>query len=124
MSVDQHEQMIDRMLNRQIEARDLDELAQLSQTQPEALVRIAAALRGVAQVDSGVEAAQALAETIELPVTDDRESNRYDPTYYCESRLQAKSASSATCVQSVRLFLRISVCRPCAPPASGRPPCA
>ncbi len=76
MSVDQHEQMIDRMLNRQIEACDLDELAQLSQTQPEALVRIAAALRGVAQVDSGVEAAQALAETIELPVTDDRESNR------------------------------------------------
>ena len=76
MSVDQHEQMIDRMLNRQIEARDLDELAQLSQTQPEALVRIAAALRGAAQVESGVEAAQALAETIELPATDDRESNR------------------------------------------------
>ena len=76
MSVDQHEQMIDRMLNRQIEARDLDELAQLSQTQPEALVRIAAALRGAAQVESGVEAAQALAETIELPATDDWESNR------------------------------------------------
>ncbi len=76
MSVDQHEQMIDRMLNRQIEARDLDELAQLSQTQPEALMRIAAALRGAAQVESGVEAAQALAETIELPATDDRESNR------------------------------------------------
>ncbi len=76
MSVDQHEQMIDRMLNRQIEARDLDELAQLSQTQPEALGRIAAALRGAAQVESGVEAAQALAETIELPATDDRESNR------------------------------------------------
>jgi len=76
VSVDQHEQMIDRMLNRQIEARDLDELAQLSQTQPEALVRIAAALRGAAQVESGVEAAQALAETIELPATDDRESNR------------------------------------------------
>ena len=76
MSVDQHEQMIDRMLNRQIEARDLDELAQLSQTHPEALVRIAAALRAAAQVDSGVEAAQALAETIELPTTDDRESNR------------------------------------------------
>ncbi len=76
MSVDQHEQMIDRMLNRQNEARDLDELAQLSQTQPEALVRIAAALRGAAQVESGVEAAQALAETIELPATDDWESNR------------------------------------------------
>ncbi len=76
MSVDQHEQMIDRMLNRQIEARDLDELAQLSQTQPEALVRIAGALRGAAQLESGVEAAQALAETIELPATDDRESNR------------------------------------------------
>ncbi len=76
MSVDQHEQMMDRMLNRQLEARDLDELAQLSQTQPEALVRIAAALRGAAQVESGVEAAQALAETIELPATDDRESNR------------------------------------------------
>ena len=43
MSVDQHEQMIDLLLNRQIKARDLDELAQLSQTQPEALVRIAAA---------------------------------------------------------------------------------
>ena len=67
MSVDQHEQMIDRMLNRQIEARDLDELAQLSQTQPEALVRIAAALRAAAQIESGVEAAQSLAETIELP---------------------------------------------------------
>ena len=76
MSVDQHEQMIDRMLNRQIEARDLDELAQLSQTQPEALVRIAAALRAAAQVESGVEAAQALAETIELPATGVRESNR------------------------------------------------
>ncbi len=76
MSVDQHEQMIDRMLNRQIEARDLDELAQLSQTQPEALVRIAAALRGAAQIESGVEAAQTLAETIELPATGDRESNR------------------------------------------------
>ncbi len=76
MSVDQHEQMIDRMLNRQIEARDLDELAQLSQTQPEALVRIAAALRAAAQVEAGVEAAQALAETIELPATGDRESNR------------------------------------------------
>ena len=69
MSVDQHEQMIDRLLNRQIEARDLDELAQLSQSQPEALVRIAAALRAAAQVESGVEAAQALAETIELPAT-------------------------------------------------------
>jgi len=68
--------MIERMLNRQIEARDLDELAQLSQRQPEALVRIAAALRGAAQVESGVEAAQALAETIELPVRDDRESKR------------------------------------------------
>ncbi len=76
MRVDQHEQMIDRMLNRQIEARDLDELAQLSQTQPEALVRIAAALRAAAQVEAGVEAAQALAETIELPATGDRESNR------------------------------------------------
>ncbi len=76
MSVAQHEQMIDRILNRQIEARDLDELAQLSQTQPEALVRIAAALRGAAQVESGVEAAQAIAETIELPATDDWESNR------------------------------------------------
>ncbi len=76
MSVDQHEQMIDRMLNRQIEARDLDELAHLSQTQPEALVRIAAALRAAAQVESGVEAAQALVETIELPATGDRVSNR------------------------------------------------
>ncbi len=45
MSVAQHEQMIDRILNRQIEARDLDELAQLSQTQPEALVRIASIIR-------------------------------------------------------------------------------
>lgn len=76
MSVDQHEQMIERILNRQIEARDLDELAQLSQRQPEALVRIAAALRAAAQVESGVEAAQALAETIELPATGDRELNR------------------------------------------------
>ena len=76
MSVDHHEQMIDRMLNRQIEARDLDELARLSQSQPEALVRIAAALRGAAQVESGVEAAQALAETIELPARADRESKR------------------------------------------------
>ncbi len=76
MSVDQHEQMIERILNRQIEARDLDELAQLSQSQPEALVRIAAALRAAAQVESGVEAAQALAQTIELPATGDRESNR------------------------------------------------
>jgi len=76
VSVDQHEQMIDRMLNRQIEARDLDELAQLSQTQPEALVRIAAALRATAVVESGVEAAQALAETIELPATGVRASNR------------------------------------------------
>ncbi len=76
MSVDPHEQMIDRMLNRHIEARDLDELAQLSQTQPEALVRIAAALRAAAQVELGVEAAQALAETIELPAAGDRKSNR------------------------------------------------
>jgi len=76
VSVDHHEQMIERMLNRQIEARDLDELAQLSQRQPEALVRIAAALRGAAQVESGVEAAQAIAETIELPARDDRQTNR------------------------------------------------
>ena len=76
MSVDQHEQLIDRILNRRIEARDLDELAQLSQTQPEAMVRIAAALRGAAQIETGVEAAQALAETIELPTTGERESRR------------------------------------------------
>ena len=67
MSTDQHEQLVDRILNRNLEARDLDELAQLSQSNPQALVQIAATLRAAATIESGVQAAESIAASIELP---------------------------------------------------------
>lgn len=67
MSTDQHEQLIVRILNRELQARDLDELAQLSQNEPEALSQIAATLRAAATIESGVEAAESIAASVELP---------------------------------------------------------
>lgn len=67
MSANQYEQLIDRILNRNLEARDLDELAQLSQNEPEALSQIAATLRAAATIETAVEAAEAIATSIELP---------------------------------------------------------
>ena len=67
MSTHQHEQLVDRLLSRNLEARDLDELAQLSQNDPQALSQIAATLRAAATIESGVAEAEAIAATIELP---------------------------------------------------------
>ncbi|MCH8822643.1 MAG: hypothetical protein IH984_03955 [Planctomycetes bacterium] len=67
MSADRYEQLVDRILNRQIEARDLDELAQLSQNDPQALTQIAATLRATATIESGVQTAESIAASVELP---------------------------------------------------------
>ncbi len=67
MSTDRYEQLTDRILNRQLEARDLDELAQLSQTNPQALSQIAATLRAAATIEIGVDAAESIAMSVELP---------------------------------------------------------
>ena len=67
MSIDRHEQLVDRILNRDLQARDLDELAQLSQNDPQALSQIAATLRAAATIETGIEAAESIANSIELP---------------------------------------------------------
>lgn len=79
MSTDQHEQLIVRILNRELQARDLDELAQLSQTEPQALSQIAATLRAAATIETGVEAAQSIAASIELPDSNDLKSSASIP---------------------------------------------
>ena len=79
MSTDQYEQLIDRILNRELQARDLDELAQLSQTEPQALSQIAATLRAAATIETGVEAAQSIAASIELPDSNDLKSSASIP---------------------------------------------
>lgn len=79
MRTDLYEQLIDRILSRKIEARDLDELAQLSQNDPQALSQIAAILRAAATIESGVEAAESIAATIELPENCEIRSSATNP---------------------------------------------